>query len=273
MNKAKKVLFISQEIYPYLPETAMSHMGRFLPQSVQERGRETRTFMPKFGLINERRNQLHEVIRLSGMNLIIDDTDHPLIIKVASIQSARLQVYFIDNEDYFKRKYLVRDENGDEFEDNDERIIFYVRGVLETVKKLRWSPDIIHCQGWMTALAPLYIKKAYEDDPFFKKSKIVYSVFDDDFKKPLRESFKEKMLVEGVESVHLNGFKESPADFVSLSKLAIDFSDGVIQASPEVNQTVVDYANTQNKRFLSYQPLDNYADAYVNFYDHLFETT
>ena len=271
MSKVKKVLYISQEIYPYLPETAMSYMGRYLPQSVQERGRETRTFMPKFGHINERRNQLHEVIRLSGMNLIIDDTDHPLIIKVASIQSARLQVYFIDNEDYFQRKHIAHDENGEEFEDNDERIIFYARGVLETVKKLRWSPDVIHCQGWMTALAPIYIKKAYEDDPFFKNSKIVYSIFDDDFKKPLRESFKEKMLIDGVEPAHLNGFKEVPTCFLALSKLAIDFSDGVIQASPEVNQAVVDYTNAKNKQFLSYQSPDNYAGAYVEFYDNLFE--
>jgi starch synthase len=227
--------------------------------------------MPKFGHINERRNQLHEVIRLSGMNLIIDDTDHPLIIKVASIQSARLQVYFIDNEDYFQRKHIAQDESGEEFEDNDERIIFYARGVLETVKKLRWTPDIIHCQGWMSSLAPIYIKKAYEDDPFFKKSKIVYSIFNDDFKKPLRESFKQKMLIEGVEPAHLNGLNESPADFLALSKLAIDFSDGVIQASPEVNQAVVDYANAKNKQFLSYQSLENYANAYVEFYDNLFE--
>ena len=141
-----------------------------MPQAVQERGRETRTFMPKFGLVNERRNQLHEVIRLSGMNLIIDDTDHPLIIKVASIQSARLQIYFIDNDDYFLRKNTVTDDNDKEYKDNDERSIFFVRGVMETVKKLRWTPDVIHCQGWMTAVAPLYIKKAYNDDPFFKRS-------------------------------------------------------------------------------------------------------
>jgi len=269
MNKVKKILYISQEIYPYLPETAMSNMGRYLPQSVQERGRETRTFMPKFGLINERRNQLHEVIRLSGMNLIIDDTDHPLIIKVASIQSARLQVYFIDNDDYFQRKHIAYDENGKEFEDNDERIIFFARGVLETVKKLRWTPDVIHCQGWMTALAPLYIKKAYEDDPFFNKSKIVYSVFDDDFKVPLRESFKQKLLIDGVEASHLNGFKKAPADFLSLSKLAVDFSDGVIQASPEVNKDVIDYVNTKNKRFLTFQSPDDYADEYIRFYDSL----
>lgn len=269
MKKAKKVLFISQEILPYLPETEMSKMGRFLPQALQERGRETRTFMPKFGSINERRNQLHEVIRLSGMNLIIDDTDHPLIIKVASIQSARLQVYFIDNEDYFQRKNLIHDDNGNEYEDNDERIIFYARGVLETVKKLRWTPDIIHCQGWMTALAPLYIKKAYNDDPFFKNSKIVYSIFDDEFKDPFRENFSNKLIIDGVEKSHLNGLGSGSTTYESLSKLAIDFSDGVIQARPEVNANVVEYVKSKDKNFLSYQSGDDYADGYVNFYDSL----
>ena len=268
MNKVKKVLYISQEIYPYLPETEMSKMGRYLPQAAQERGRETRTFMPKFGLINERRNQLHEVIRLSGMNLIIDDTDHPLIIKVASIQSARLQVYFIDNEDYFQRRCLTTDENGVEYADNDERIIFYARGVLETVKKLRWTPDIIHCQGWMTALAPLYIKKAYADDPFFKKSKIVYSVFDDDFKTPLCKGFGQKVLVDGVELADLNGLDKKAADFAALSKLAILYSDGVIQARPKVNKRVMDYAKAQGKKILPYAGED-YADAYVEFYDSM----
>ena len=149
--KANKVLFITQEITPYVPESEMANMGRFLPQAIQEKGREIRTFMPKWGNVNERRNQLHEVIRLSGMNLIIDDTDHPLIIKVASIQAARMQVYFIDNDDYFQHRQMVADENGVEYKDNDERAIFYARGVLETVKKLRWCPDIIHCQGWMSA--------------------------------------------------------------------------------------------------------------------------
>ena len=158
--KEAKVLFIAQEITPYLPESEIANICRNLPQGIQDRGHEIRTFMPKYGSINERRNQLHEVIRLSGMNLIIDDTDHPLIIKVASIQSARMQVYFIDNDDYFQRNADgVVDE--DMRPDNDERSIFFVRGVMETVKKLRWTPDIIHCHCWITALTPLYIKKSY----------------------------------------------------------------------------------------------------------------
>ena len=184
MTKANKVLFITQEITPYVSETEMSLIGRHLPQAIQERGREIRTFMPKWGNINERRNQLHEVIRLSGMNLIIDDTDHPLIIKVASIQSARMQVYFIDNDDYFQNRLQIHDENGNEYEDNDARTIFYARGVLETVKKLRWCPEIIHCHGWLTALAPLYIKKAYKEEPSFRTSKVVFSLYEEDFKQP-----------------------------------------------------------------------------------------
>ena len=136
----KRVLFISQEIVPYLPESEMANIGRFLPQGIQEKGKEIRTFMPRYGCINERRNQLHEVIRLSGMNLIINDTDHPLIIKVASIQSARMQVYFIDNDDYFQRKHTIADEKGAFLPDNDERSIFFARGVFETVRKLRWLP-------------------------------------------------------------------------------------------------------------------------------------
>jgi starch synthase len=192
-NAAAKILFISQEITPYLPETEIADIGRKLPQAIQEKGREIRTFMPRYGCVNERRNQLHEVIRLSGMNLIIDDTDHPLIIKVASIQSARMQVYFIDNEDYFSRKSIFKNDDGTEFEDNDERCIFFARGVLETVKKLRWAPDIVHCHGWICSLIPLYIKKAYNDDPFFKNSKIVFSLYDNCFETPFKESFKDNL--------------------------------------------------------------------------------
>ena len=268
-KKVTKVLFISQEIFPYLPESELSNMGRFLPQAVQDRGRETRTFMPKFGAVNERRNQLHEVIRLSGMNLIIDDTDHPLIIKVASIQSARLQVYFIDNDDYFHRKNTTSDESGEEFEDNDERTIFFVRGVMETVKKLRWTPDVIHCQGWMTALAPLYIKKAYNDDPFFKHSKVVYSLFADEFKKPFRSLFAERLLLEGIEKRHVVQVKDKVIDFVALSKLAIDYSDAVIQSSPVVNEDVLKYIESKKVKFLPYVTKEDYADDYVDFYDNL----
>ena len=268
-KKNPKILFISQEIFPYLPESEIANQGRYLPQAAQERGKETRTFMPKFGLVNERRNQLHEVIRLSGMNLIIDDTDHPLIIKVASIQSARMQVYFIDNDDYFQRKNTITDDNGVEYDDNDERTIFYVRGVMETVKKLRWTPDIIHCQGWMTALAPLYIKKAYNEDPFFKNSKVVYSLFNDEFSKPFHAQFAESLLLEGIEKNHLTSITGKEIDYVALSKLAIDQSDGVIQSSQTVHPTLVEYVAEKKMKFLPYVDPEDYADDYLNFYDSL----
>ena len=266
---AKKILFITTEITPYLPETEMSTIARKLPQGIHERGKEIRTFMPKFGIINERRNQLHEVIRLSGMNLIINDTDHPLIIKVASIQSARMQIYFIDNEDFFQRKHLLHDANNNEFEDNDERSIFYVRGVMETVKKLRWVPDLIHCHGWMTALAPLYIKKHYKGDPCFKNSKIVYSVYDDEFKNPFREDFAKKLKIEGITQNDIKSIKDN-SDFESLSKLAIDFSDGVIQGSASIHPAVKEYAQTkEGVSFLDFQPEETYIDAFNEFYDQI----
>ena len=178
-ESVQKVLFVNSEIYPYLPETPISKIGRFLPQGIQEKKKEIRAFMPRFGAINERTNQLHEVIRLSGMNIIINDIDRPLVIKVASISAARIQVYFIDNEDYFKRKQIYTDASGHFFKDNGERAIFFARGVMETVKKLRWAPDIIHCQGWISHVLPLYLKKAYKDDPIFAHSKIVLSLYGD----------------------------------------------------------------------------------------------
>jgi starch synthase len=264
---AKKILFITTEIAPYLAETEMSVIARNLPQGIHDRGKEIRTFMPKFGIINERRNQLHEVIRLSGMNLIIDDTDHPLIIKVASIQAARMQIYFIDNEDFFQRKHLLHDAAGNEFPDNDERSIFYVRGVMETVKKLRWVPDLIHCHGWMTALAPLYIKKHYKGDPCFKNSKVIYSVYNDEFKYPFGEDFAKKVKIDGISQSDIKPIREK-ADFESLSKLAIDFSDGVIQGSPDIHPGVKEYIQEkEGLLFLDYQPEEAYINIFNEFYD------
>ena len=271
MTKANKVLFITQEITPYVSESEMSLVGRNLPQAIQEKGREIRTFMPKWGNINERRNQLHEVIRLSGMNLIIDDTDHPLIIKVASIQSARMQVYFIDNDDYFQNRLQVTDENGEEYEDNDARAIFYARGVLETVKKLRWCPDIIHCHGWMTALAPLYIKKAYKDEPSFRDAKVIFSLYEDDFKQPFHADFSNKLLLKGIAKKDIAGLKE-PIDYTALCKLAADFSDGIIQQSEHVNEEVLNYARESGKPVLEYQSPENFAEACNDFYDKVWKT-
>ena len=266
-----KVLYISQEITPYLPESEMSLIGRYLPQGIQESGKEIRTFMPRFGCVNERRNQLHEVIRLSGMNLIINDTDHPLIIKVASIQAARMQVYFIDNEDYFQRKHVFNDADGEEFPDNDERTIFFTRGVLETVKKLRWAPDIVHCHGWFTALVPLYLRRAFKEDPLFSESKIVYSVYDDEFKKTLDGSFKEKLVVDGVEDSDIAHLDKGT--YFNLSKLAVDFSDAVIFGQEKINEEVKQYIETTKKPVLPFLEREKMVDEYSVFYDKLLADT
>jgi starch synthase len=264
-----RILFVSQEITPYLPETHMSVTARNLPQGIQDRGREIRTFMPRFGCVNERRNQLHEVIRLSGMNLIINDTDHPLIIKVASIQSARMQVYFIDNDDFFHRKATLTDENGAYFEDNDERAIFFARGVIETVRKLRWSPDIVHCHGWFTSLLPMYLKKYYADDPLFAGTKVVTSIYDDAFPKPLDFALKSKLLWDEFSEEDVQQIADPTYD--NLLKLAVDFSDAAIQASETISKEVVDYINTQEKLFLPYQNPEGYIDEYNTFYNKVLE--
>lgn len=266
--KAKKVLFITQEITPYVPESPMSLIGRKLPQAVQENGREIRTFTPKWGIINERRNQLHEVIRLSGMNMIIDDTDHPLIIKVASIQSARMQVYFIDNDDYFHPRQMTTDENGVEYEDNDERAIFYARGVLETVKKLRWCPDIIHCHGWISALIPLYIKTAYREEPSFRDSRVVYSMYEDGFQNYLKEDFKNQVLFKDMTAEQLEGIG-AQVDASELNKLAIQYSDGLIQSAPDVHPELMEYAQQRGILTLPYQGEENYAGSFCDFYDQV----
>lgn len=267
----KKILFITQEICPYLPETQQSSTCRNLPQLIQEKGHEIRTFMPKFGSINERRNQLHEVIRLSGMNLIIDDTDHSLIIKVASIQAARMQVYFIDNEDYFQNRETTVDKDGEEYDDNDERSIFFVRGVMETIKKLRWIPDIIHCHGWMSALAPIFIKKGYADDPNFKNTKVIYSPYDDEFKKPFRENFANKLRFEGIDKEEVERIKNKGVmDFNNLTKLAIEYSDGVIQGGETISDDIKDYIENEGKKFLSKdEDFDKYVDQVSDFYSKI----
>src|ERR1700722_3999856 len=226
MKKAR-VLYVSQEIFPYMGENTMSNVARFLPQGIQERGKEIRTFMPRYGCINEIRHGLHEVIRLSGINLIIDDDDHPLIIKVASIQRARMQVYFIDNEDYFQRKATFNDEQGRLFEDNDERAIFFCRGVIETVRKLSWSPGIIHCQGWMTSLFPLYIKKACKEDPLLENSQGIYSLHGDKLEGSLSKRMAENAAAAIIEEDDLSIINSPP--YHNLTKLAVNWSDAVVK--------------------------------------------
>ena len=271
-DSIKRVLFVNSEIFPYLPETEISTIGRQLPQGIQERKKEIRSFMPRFGCINERKNQLHDVIRLSGMNIIISDVDRPLIIKVASISSARIQVYFIDNEDYFKRKQVFTDENGKFFEDNGERAIFFARGVLETVKKLRWAPDIIHCQGWISQVLPLYLKKAYKDDPIFSNSKVVMSLYNDTPKEILGENFHETILFGGVSAEDVKLLEEKP-DGINLAKTAARYSDGIILGSQDIDESIVSYCKELGLPVLPYnaESLSNgkYVEEYDCFYDQL----
>lgn len=267
MKKAK-ILYVSQEIFPYLDETHMSTIGRNLPQGIQEKGREIRTFMPRFGCINERRNQLHEVIRLSGMNIIIDDSDHPLIIKVASIQAARMQVYFIDNEEFFQRKSTLTDAKTNEFfADNDERSIFFCRGVIETVKKLGWSPDVIHCHGWFTAPMGVMIKKMYKDDPMFADTKIVYSVYDNEFENTLNPKFPIKLANNGITAGDVKKLKDPT--FVNVNKFAMDIADGIVKASETIHADLDKYIKTLGKPTLEYKNTEEYIEACSTFYDEV----
>lgn len=262
-----RILFVSQEIAPYLDENELSLKARYLPQAIQERGKEIRTFMPRYGCVNERRHQLHEVIRLSGMNLIIDDTDHPLIIKVASIQQARMQVYFIDNEEYFHRKATFTDSDNKAFADNDERAVFFCRGVLETVKKLGWSPDIIHCHGWMTSLIPMYVKKSYKDDPIFQDTKVVYSVYNNSPKQKLNKRLIEKAMYENIEKKDLEVIKNPEYD--NLHKLAASYSDGVILGNNDINPELVKSIKGLERNFMDYQG-DEFEE-YAVFFEKILE--
>jgi starch synthase len=271
MRKAR-VLFVSQEITPYLDETHIGKIARRLPQAIQERGKEIRTFMPKYGNINERRHQLHEVIRLSGMNIVINNADHPLIIKVASIPTARMQVYFIDNDDYFQRKSVLTDKaTGKYFDDNDERTVFFNRGVIETVKKLGWAPDVIHCHGWFTGLIPLYVKKAFTEDPLFSETKIIFTIYEEEFTKALNKKIIDKAIIDGITKKELKHIED--ATYVNLMKLAIDHADGISFGSETINSEVEKYAKKSGKPILEFKGEAEYADAYNEFYDLVLENT
>lgn len=264
-----KILYIAQEVAPYLPDTEMSVLNKNLSQSIISHGYEVRTFMPKYGIINERRNQLHEVIRLSGMNIIIDDTDHPLIIKVATLLPSRMQVYFIDNDDYFMHHTAKDLEIRESAADNDERMMFFVRGAVETVKKLKWAPAIIHCAGWVTALTPLYIKSQYREDPSFMEAKVVYSLFNDKFEGTLDERFLEKLKQDGFNEDKMAAIKDGAVDYIALNKLAIDNSDAIVEASEGIDQELIDYAVASGKPFMKYPGAEKYIDAYAEFYSSL----
>lgn len=262
--KSRRILYISQEIFPYLPESDIATTARQLPQGIQELGNDIRIFMPRFGVINERRNQLHEVIRLSGINMIINNNDHPLIIKVASLPTARLQVYFIDNDDFFKRK-TVFDVDPKVGNDNDERSIFFVRGALEAIKKLRWIPDIIHCHGTFTALGMLYLKKYYHDDPCLKKAKIIYSLYDEPAPVEIPDTLFECLKFDKIKPAALSVL-DGKTDYEALNRLAIHYAHGVVQGSPEISPSLKQYIDESGVHFLPYTPIEGCAEVYNEFY-------
>ncbi|WP_276345930.1 glycogen/starch synthase [Daejeonella sp. JGW-45] len=261
-----KILFITHEMSPFLELTKISEITRQLPQAMQDKGFEIRILMPRFGNINERRNRLHEVIRLSGMNIIINDNDNPLIIKVASIPSARMQVYFLDNEEYFQRKHVFADGNNKFYEDNDERTIFFCKGALETVKKLGWSPDVVHCHGWMSSLVPAYLKTIYKDDPTFKNSKVVYSVYDDAFENSLNAGFAAKAIMNGMNAEHTEVY--TAATNTALNIGAISYSDAVIYASENISEEVLKFVKKGNKPTLEFNSTSDFEN-YYNLYEEI----
>ena len=261
--KNKRVLIISSEVVPYLPQTEQAVNSFNLPKEINANGGQTRIFMPRYGIINERRHQLHEVIRLSGMNLVINDLDMPLIIKVASIPKERMQVYFIDNEEYFKRRSLLHNDKGKLHTDNDERMIFFTKGVIETVKKLNWSPDIIHLHGWFTALFPLYLNTYYKDEPIFSDSKIVTSVYKKDFSGVVSKKIKNKVEFDRIPMEELDVL--SNANFNNLIKLSLKHSDGIVSSSNETPKDLNEIIEESKKPHLCYD-LSTQKNAYTNFY-------
>jgi starch synthase len=263
--KDKRILYVSSEVIPYLPETEISSMSFEAPRMVNNSNGQIRIFMPRYGNINERRHQLHEVIRLSGMNLVINDMDMPLIIKVASIPKERMQVYFIDNEDYFKRKATYADEDGKLFSDNDERAIFFAKGVIETVKKLNWSPDIIHVHGWLASFLPLYLKKYYDNEPLFENSKVITSVYSQGFEGSLNPTLIDKIRFDGVDEESISELKDP--NYLNIMKVAVDNSDAVVIGSDQISDDLTEYLNNLEKPVLKYHNMEDFSKAYIDFYE------
>jgi starch synthase len=264
MEKSK-ILYVTQEIDPFLIESEISSLVRKVAQGVHESDKEIRIFMPRFGVINERRHQLHEVIRLSGMNLIVNDYDHPLIIKVASIPQIRIQVYFIDNEEYFKKKFLFKDASGKYFKDNDERSMFFCRGVLETVKKLGWMPDIVHCHGWMTALMPVYLRSVYSNDPHFSGAKVIYSIYNRDETIKFSKNLEEKLEFDNIPVSEL-GIKGS-IGVKKLHEIGIQWSDAVGFCDYKIDDLLKELVKSLRKPLLEHQQEEKTIEAHQDFYD------
>ncbi len=263
----KRALFVTQEMNPYTAISEISDIVRKLPQAAQEKGMEIRVLMPKYGVINERRHRLHEVVRLSGMNIIVDDEDYPLIIKVASLPGARMQVYFLDNEEFFKRKFVFDDANEKPFEDNSDRMVFFCKGVMETVKKFGWPPDLIHCHGWMTSLIPLYLKTVYKDDPIFQNSKIVYTAYNNDYEKTFSKRFLEIAAINKLGESDLEAFGNG--DDITLLKGGLAHADAVVVGSENLDEDVKKLIDASEKPTMEKMELEELVPASIDFYKGL----
>ncbi len=264
-----RILYVASEINPFLQTSLVADMVRKLPQAMQEKGMEIRILVPRFGLINERKNRLHEVVRLSGINISVGDEEKPLVIKVASIPNAKLQVYFIDNEDYFHRKSVFFDSDNNFYADNDERAIFFCKGVLETVKKLGWAPDVVHCNDWITSLIPMYIKTTYKNDPIFQNAKTVFTVYDNAFNYKFGEDFLSKIKMMDIEDEMLHPIQS--ADFEGFIKLGITYSDAIIKSKSSFNNGLNDiFAKIDKKKVVdTIEESDDCIESYYNLYNEL----
>ncbi|MDH5381665.1 MAG: glycogen/starch synthase [Cyclobacteriaceae bacterium] len=260
-----RILYVASEISPFLKTSDVADFVRKIPQSMQERGMEIRILVPRFGLINERKNRLHEVVRLSGINIPIGDDEKPLVIKVASIPNAKMQVYFIDNEDYFHRKSVFHDKENNFYDDNDERAIFFCKGVIETVRKLGWAPDVVHCNDWMTSLIPLYLKTTYKNDPLFKDTKSVFSIYNNAFEHKFSGNLAEKVKMMDIDDQMLRGLETG--DYFGFIKLATQFADAVTKADDGEIKGLEELLN--NKKVDIIEKNENYTESYYNFYNEL----
>lgn len=269
----KKILIVTQDMEPYTNLSAASKIARQLPNYIQKEGMDIRILMPRYGTINERRHRLHEVVRLSGMNIIVDEDDYPLIIKVASLPGARLQVYFLDNDEFFKRKKIFENKDGEAFDDNAERMIFFCKGVMETVRKFGWPPDIIHCHGWMTSLIPLYLKRAYKNDPIFRNAKLLYSIYDSPYDELMEENFLTKAGINNLEENDLQTYLNG--DGLNLNHGALLYSDASILGDAELedDDTVTKLLEDQEHPVFvpEAEEIEDIMKEYMKFYHSLLE--
>lgn len=243
--KKKKILFLTPEMPPFVDESKLGTTVKHHLVALQNKGAEVRSFMPKYGTVNERRNQLHEVLRLSGINIVVNDTDQPLIIKVASIPGTKMQMYFTENEDYFNKKTGITDEKGKISDDSDEKMLFFSKGVLETTKKSGWQPEIINCNGWITAMVPLFLRTILKDEPIVSQAKIIVTLHNDGFKEKLDKDLHKKLEEFGFELENVKNF--SGINYTTLMKNAIDFADAIIIADPETDAKLITYAHKTGK--------------------------